>query len=225
MPDARKERWREHREGRRQEFVEATLRAVHRLGPDVGMDEIAAEAGVTKPVLYRHFHDKADLYVAVGARATDLLMSKIVPALAEDGPIYERIRRAVDCYVAFIDEYRELYRFLVLRPNPIKQDLVQEDKSKIAGVLTELLGAYLKMFRMDASVAAPSAHGIVGLVQGAGEWWLDHPDEMTREQLTDHLTMLVWHGIDGVLRAGGVTLDPHKPVSFASQLRLIVGGE
>lgn len=225
MPDARKERWREHREGRRQEFVEATLRAVHRLGPDVGMDEIAAEAGVTKPVLYRHFHDKADLYVAVGARATDLLMSKIVPALAEDGPIYERIRRAVDCYVAFIDEYRELYRFLVLRPNPIKQDLVQEDKSKIAGVLTELLGAYLKMFRMDASVAGPSAHGIVGLVQGAGEWWLDHPDEMTREQLTNHLTMLIWHGIDGVLRAGGVTLDPHKPVSFASQLRLIVGGE
>jgi AcrR family transcriptional regulator len=225
MPDARKERWREHRESRRQEFVEATIRAVGRLGPDVGMDEIAAEAGVTKPVLYRHFHDKADLYVAVGARATDLLMSKIVPALADDGPIYERIRRAVDCYVAFIDEYRELYRFLVLRPNPIKQDLVQEDKSKIAGVLTELLGAYLKLFRMETSVAGPSAHGIVGLVQGAGEWWLDHPDEMTREQLTNHLTMLIWHGIDGVLRAGGVTLDPHKPVSFASQLRLIVSGE
>jgi AcrR family transcriptional regulator len=225
MPDARKERWREHRESRRQEFVEATIRAVGRLGPDVGMDEIAAEAGVTKPVLYRHFHDKADLYVAVGARATDLLMSKIVPALADDGPIYERIRRAVDCYVAFIDEYRELYRFLVLRPNPIKQDLVQEDKSKIAGVLTELLGAYLKLFRMETSVAGPSAHGIVGLVQGAGEWWLDHPDEMTRDQLTDHLTMLIWHGIDGVLRAGGVTLDPHRPVSFASQLRLIVSGE
>jgi hypothetical protein len=46
---------------------------------------------------------------------------------------------------------------------------------------------------------------------------------MTRDQLTDHLTMLIWHGIDGVLRAGGITLDPHKPVSFAAQLRLIVG--
>jgi AcrR family transcriptional regulator len=225
VADARSERWRAHRESRRQEFVEATLRAVARYGPDAGMDEIAAEAGVTKPVLYRHFTDKADLYVAVGARATDLLMSKIVPALAEDGPIYERIRRAVDCYVAFIDEYRELYRFLVLRPNPIKQDLVQEDKSKIAEVLTELLAAYLTLFRMETAVAGPSAHGIVGLVQGAGEWWLDHPAEMTREQLTDHLTMLIWHGIDGVLKAGGVTLDPHRPVSFASQLRLIVGGE
>jgi hypothetical protein len=90
-------------------------------------------------------------------------------------------------------------------------------------VLSELLAAYLKLFRMDAAVAGPSAHGIVGLVQAAGDWWLDHPDEMSREQLTNHLTLLIWSGIDGVLRAGGVTLDPHKPVSFASQLRLIVG--
>jgi AcrR family transcriptional regulator len=221
--DARRERWRTHRANRREEFVEATIRAVGARGPDVGMDEIAAEAGVTKPVLYRHFTDKADLYLAVGTRATDMLMSKIVPALADDGPIYERIRRAVDCYVGFVDEYRELYRFLVLRPHPTKQDLVQEDKSKIAAVLSELLGAYLKLFRMDPVVAGPSAHGIVGLVQGAVEWWLDHPDEMNREQLTHHVTMLIWHGIDGVLRAGGVTLDPHKPLSFASQLRLIVG--
>lgn len=223
MADARRERWRAHREGRREEFVEATIRAVHAHGPDVGMDEIAAEAGVTKPVLYRHFTDKADLYVAVGTRATDILMSKMVPALADDGPIYERIRRAVDVYIGFVDQYRELYRFLVLRPNPVKQDLERRDKSMIAGVLSELLAGYLKLFRMDAAVAGPSAHGIVGLVQGAGEWWLDHPEDMTRDGLTNHLTLLIWSGIDAVLRAGGVTLDPHKPVSFASPPRLIVG--
>jgi AcrR family transcriptional regulator len=223
VADARRERWRAHRESRRGEFVEATIRAVRAHGPDVGMDEIAAAAGVTKPVLYRHFTDKADLYLAVGERTTDILMADMVPALAEDGPVYERIRRAVGVYIGFIDEYRELYRFLVLRPNPTEHDLERQDKSKIAAVLTELFAAYLRLFRIDAVIAGPSAHGIVGLVQGAGEWWLDHPDEMTREQLTNHMTMLIWHGIDGVLRAGGVTLDPHKPVSFASQLRLIVG--
>jgi hypothetical protein len=37
------------------------------------------------------------------------------------------------------------------------------------------------------------------------------------------MTRLIWHGIDGVLRAGGVTLDPHQPATFASQLRLSNG--
>jgi AcrR family transcriptional regulator len=179
---------------------------------------------VTKPVLYRHFADKADLYLAVGNRATELLMAEIVPALADDGAIYDRIRRAVGCYVRFVDEYRELYRFLVLRPHPAKQNLVQQDKTKIAAVLSDLLEAYLKLFRMDTTVAGPSAYGIVGLVQGAGEWWLEHPTAMTRDQLTEHLTMLIWHGIDGVLRSGGIVLDPHRPLSLTSQLRLIVGG-
>lgn len=224
MADARSERWRAHRESRRESFVDATIRAIGRHGPDVGMDEIAAEAGVTKPVLYRHFADKADLYLAVGTRATELLMAEIVPALADDGAIYDRIRRAVGCYVRFVDEYRELYRFLVLRPHPAKQSLVQQDKTKIAAVLSDLLQAYLKLFRMDTALAGPSAYGIVGLVQGAGEWWLEHPSAMTRDQLTEHLTMLIWHGIDGVLRSGGVVLDPHKPLSLTSQLRLIVGG-
>lgn len=225
MADARRERWQAHRLSRRQEFVEATIRAVTRHGPDVGMDDIAAEAGVSKPVLYRHFTDKADLYLAVGLRATDLLMAEIVPALADDGAILERIERAVGCYLRFIDQYQELYRLLVLRPDPIKSSLVQEDRNKIAAVLAEMLAAYLKLFRLDTALAGPSAHGIVGLVQGAGEWWLDHHDAMTREQLTNHLSTLIWHGIDGVLRSGGVVLDPHQPLSLTSQLRLIAGGK
>jgi AcrR family transcriptional regulator len=226
VADARRERWRVHRQTRRQEFVEATIRAVTEHGPDVGMDEIAAAAGVSKPVLYRHFNDKADLHLAVGLRATELLMSQIVPALADDGAILERIRRAVGCYLRFVDEYQELYRFLVLRPDPTKSALVQDDRNKIAAVLTEMLAAYMKIFRLDTRLAGPSAYGIVGLVQGAGEWWLDHHDELTREQLVGHLSTLIWHSIDGVLRSGGVVVDPNQPLSLtSSQLRLIVGGK
>jgi AcrR family transcriptional regulator len=221
--DARRERWRAHRETRRADFVEATIRAISNYGPDVGMDEIASEAGVTKPVLYRHFTDKADLYLAVGERTTDLLMADIIPALSDDGPIYERIHSAVGCYVTFVDNYRELYRFLVLRSHPTKQEVVQRDKLKIAEVLGALMTAYLKMFNMDPVIAAPSAYGIVGLVQVAVEWWLDNSAVMSREQVTDHLTKLIWHGIDGVLRSGGIVLDPNRPVSWAAQLRLIVG--
>ena len=53
---------------RREQLVEATLAAVGKHGAGVGMDEIAAEAGTSKTVVYRHFADRTELYVAVCTR-------------------------------------------------------------------------------------------------------------------------------------------------------------
>src|SRR5699024_4262445 len=71
--DARKDRWRKHRLARRAEFVEAAIRVLDEHGRELGMDNVAAEAGITKPVLYRHFADKADLHTALGQRGTEIL--------------------------------------------------------------------------------------------------------------------------------------------------------
>jgi len=96
--DARRDRWRKHRIARRKEFVEAALRALDTHGPDLGMEDVAAEAGVTKPVLYRHFDDKADLYVALGQRGTEILFERLIPAInAELAPV-PRIRMALDAF-------------------------------------------------------------------------------------------------------------------------------
>ncbi|GDY30035.1 TetR family transcriptional regulator [Gandjariella thermophila] len=220
-PDGRRERWRAHREARRAEFVEATVRAVARHGPDVGMDEIAAEAGVSKPVLYRHFTDKADLYVAVGRRATELLMSRVVPALTGCGTPYEWIRRSVDAYLGTIDDYPDLYRFVVRRSfadRPVSEDPVAEDKTMIAAQLAALLGDHLRAFGVDSGGAEPWAHAIVGMVHSAGDWWLERRS-MSRQSLTDYLTRLIWHALDGALRESGITIDPHQPLGTVGELR------
>src|SRR5215217_1316595 len=60
--DGRDARWEQHREQRREALVDATIRAVRNHGAGVGMDDIAAEAGTSKTVIYRHFEDKAGLY-------------------------------------------------------------------------------------------------------------------------------------------------------------------
>ena len=65
--DGRDARWVEHRRVRRRELVESTLRAIRRHGATVGMDEIAAEAGTSKPVIYRHFGEVAALIAAAMA--------------------------------------------------------------------------------------------------------------------------------------------------------------
>ena len=71
--DARKHRWTSHRDQRRREFVDAALRVLDSDGPELLMDAVAAEAGVSKPVLYRYFSDKAALIDALAERGSELL--------------------------------------------------------------------------------------------------------------------------------------------------------
>ena len=61
---------------RRRELLEAADRVVLRDGPQASMNAIAAEAGITKPILYRHFGDKSGLYRALAKRHTDALLRR-----------------------------------------------------------------------------------------------------------------------------------------------------
>src|SRR5579859_5582765 len=110
--DARKGRWTAHRAARRDEFVEAALRVLRTQGPDLPMDAVAAEAGVTKPVLYRYFSDKAALIQALGERGTQMVFDRLLPAINSDGPALTRTRDAIGAYFAVIDENPNLYWLL-----------------------------------------------------------------------------------------------------------------
>jgi AcrR family transcriptional regulator len=212
--DARRDRWRKHRIARRAEFVEAALRALDTHGPELGMEDVAAEAGVTKPVLYRHFDDKADLYVALGRRGTEILFERLIPAInAELAPV-PRIRMALDAFFTVIEEHPNLYRLLARGSFQDKQadsDVVAEDKELIATALTALLGDYMRMFNMDSGAAEPWAHGIVGMVQNTGEWWLDRRS-MGRDSVVEYLTQIIWAAIDGLTRQNGIVIDPNVPL-------------
>lgn len=214
--DGRRERWNEHRQARRAEFIEAAMRAIESNGADVGMDEIAAEAGVSKPVLYRHFHDKGDLHTAVGTWASELLLDELAPVIIEEGTPNERIRRIVGTYLEFIERHPDLYRFVVHRhfaDRPISTDPVAEEKTVIAGALARLIGSYMRAFSLDSGGVEAWSHGLVGMVQASGEWWLDRKT-MSRDDLTSYLTEIIWFAVDGVLRRGGIVLDPDQPLDL-----------
>ena len=68
------------RERRREELLDVADRVIQRHGTGVSMDEIASEAGITKPVLYRHFGDKDGLYEALTQRYVDELTAVLRPA-------------------------------------------------------------------------------------------------------------------------------------------------
>lgn len=194
------------REARRVEFLRAADRVVRRDGPAASMDRIAAEAGIAKPILYRYFGDKGGLYRALAQR----YVAEVVDALRDawDGPADPRARiaAAVDAYLAFIDREREAYRFLMHRAVPERaeaQAAVGDFIRELAGEVAVLVGDELRRAGLDSGAAEPWAHGMVGMVHMAGDWWLEHPT-MSRDALVAYLVTLLWDGFGHLAPAAGL---------------------
>src|ERR671910_3007459 len=91
---------RARRERRREELLDVADRVIQRRGVAVSMDEIASEAGITKPVLYRHFGDKDGLYKALTERYVDDLKLALKPAIEAEEP-RERLAATIDAYLSY----------------------------------------------------------------------------------------------------------------------------
>jgi AcrR family transcriptional regulator len=117
---------------RREELLDAADRSVRRHGHDVSMDAIAAEAGITKPVLYRHFGDREGLLAAMASRHARRLVVELRTALAAQEHPRERIRTTMDTYLGFLERDPELHRFAT-RVAPLPRDTEGADATRDAG--------------------------------------------------------------------------------------------
>lgn len=187
-------------------MVHAAMAAVRRHGPGVSVAEIAAAAGITKPVLYRHFTDRADLQHAVGQEAAALLMARIAPVFSDDALTAATteprslIASLVDAFLASIEEEPELWRFVVHPPveRGSTVTIVDDARGQIARLLATLIGGRLRELELDSGGAEAWAQGLVGMVQSAGDWWLERRT-MSRGALTEYLTSLIWGGMSAAL--------------------------
>ncbi len=204
--DGRSTRWSAHRETRRAELVEAAVAAIDQLGPLAGLDDIAAAAGVSKPVLYRYFSDKADLQAAVAAWGAAVVMERLTPALFADGTLRERVDLACDSYLACLEEHPNVFLLLVRHRVPGDTDPLADGKATIAAAIARVLGDALRGLNVDAAGAEPWAHGLVGLGLSTGEWWLTR-QTMSRTAVAGYLSSFVWHALVGISTAYGVPLD------------------
>lgn len=184
---------------RREELLEAADRVVRRDGPNTSMNDIAREAGITKPILYKHFGDKGGLYQALAERYVRSLLDELRIALGSESEPQARIRSTIDAYLAFVEREREVYDFLMHRAvaeRPEAHATVADFIRQLAAELSIVLGDELRKAGLDSGGAEPWAHGIVGMVQLAGDRWLEQRS-MSRESLVGYLETLVWTGLSG----------------------------
>jgi AcrR family transcriptional regulator len=179
---------------RRDELLAAADRVVQRDGSAASMNLIAAEAGITKPILYRHFGDKGGLYRALAARHTDRLLLRLRAALTTRGGLTARTRATVEAYLAAVEEQPQVYRFLMERAAAEDVDVRGQVLGFVRRFGDELaagLRAEPTLNPISPARAQVWAHGIAGMVQAAGDWWLDHPD-VPREVVADELIALMF---------------------------------
>jgi len=192
------------KEARRAELLDAADRAIRKEGPAVSMDEIASEAGVTKPILYRHFGDKAGLSHALGERYLELLLGHLREALARETDPAGRISATIDAYLYFAEREPQIYRFVIHETiAELAESLAERRQGSaasssflraIAAEITRILREEAGRFGVEAAYAEEWAHGIVGMVYLAGDWWLERRN-MPRARLVESLTTLLVGGL------------------------------
>jgi AcrR family transcriptional regulator len=217
--DGRSTRWEEHRATRRRELVEATLRAIRQHGAGVGMDEIAAAAGTSKTVFYRHFSDRAGLYGAVSESVDARILRDLGGALgARGGDLTgvgarprDLIAAAIGSYLALVERDPEVYRFVVNAPlldRPSGGDPARAVTSHIAAQLSALVEPALRAAHRDPAAAQVWGTGLVGMVRAAADHWLAAPGAMSRPELTEHLTDLAWAGLSAAWPSPDAQTEP-----------------
>ena len=154
--DGRKRRWHQHKVDRRNELVDGTLDAIRQRGSNVSMDEIAAEIGVSKTVLYRYFVDKNDLTTAVMMRfAQTTLIPNMAAALSSNLDGYDLTREIIRVYVATVAAEPEIYPFVMANSSASKSKAVADSEQIIARMLGVMLRRRMARSGMDTSGAQP----------------------------------------------------------------------
>ncbi|MEU7745273.1 TetR family transcriptional regulator [Nonomuraea sp. NPDC049158] len=188
---------------RRRALLDAADRVILREGPEASMAAIAAEAGITKPILYRHFGDKSGLYEALADRHVRTVIAQLRPGFAgatsdrrpgfaeAASDLRVRARTTITVYLDLISANRNLYRFLFHRASA-EDTRMRSHMTALVRSLGEELGGVLAAERVapEPVRAQVLGHAFVGMVQTTGDWWLEHP-EVDRAEVVEGLVDVI----------------------------------
>jgi AcrR family transcriptional regulator len=216
-PDGRRLRWTEHRAQRRLAFVAAGAAALDRYGSGASAEQIAEVAGVSRTVLYRYFRDREDLRQAIADHVVRAVLDSVLPklALTPDATPRQIITAAIGEIVRWLDEHPNLYQFLRTRRTGASLDSVEVT---LADNVAALLKTLMMLLGIDSEQAEPGAYGIVGFVESAGSWWLQHRT-MSRERFTALVSSGVWHLLEGTAREYGIHVGYDDPLPHGAMTK------
>ncbi len=182
---------------RRDQLLAAAEKVIAREGPLVSMSAIAAEAGVSKPIVYRHFGDKNGLAHAVGERFAERLLDGIRASLTHTAEPRERTAATIEGFLARVEETPQTYLFLTrgsAEGAPAVGDALDLFMRRLGDDLTSfMLAEDPDHSPQRQQLILTWGHATVGLIRAATDLWLDR-HHVSRAELVRQLTAILWDG-------------------------------
>ncbi|MCH9816692.1 MAG: TetR/AcrR family transcriptional regulator, partial [Actinomycetia bacterium] len=163
----------------------------------VSVEEIAAQAKVSKPVVYEHFGGKEGIYAVIVDREMNALLAKVTNSLTADSPRL-LLEQAGLALFDFIEEETDGFRILV-RDSPVSVNtgnfasLILD----VAAQVDDVLEREFKARGFNAKYSEMYAQMLVGMVALTGQWWLDARKPKKREVVA-HVVNLAWNGLSNM---------------------------
>lgn len=181
---------------RRSQLVDVAKAVFAEHGYDgTSVEEIAAQASVSKPVVYEHFGGKEGIYAVIVDRESARLLEMITSRLGPDIGAREQIHASALAFLDYIEADPAGFRVLT-RDSPARLggDGMAGLLGDVADKAEEILRGFFTRSGVDLEAAPLYAHALVGMVVHVGGWWADERTP-SKERVATYLTALVYHGL------------------------------
>jgi AcrR family transcriptional regulator len=163
------------------------------------MNDVAAAAGVTKPVLYQHFRSKRDLYREVLTDVGDHLLGVIAEATDAAESPRQQVELGFVAYFRFVEANEAAFR--VLFGGGTRRD--EEFAAQVAlveGAIADAIATLIEVEVLTAAQRRHLAHGLVGLAEGTSRVWMAEGAVEPAEARGRLLADLAWRGLRDIGR-------------------------
>lgn len=195
----------------RERFLAVTARLVETEGTSaVTMERVAALAGLSKPVAYKHFSDRGDLLRALLERCWEEL----------DRSVQQRLRTATT-FEAHVEALVAGYFAAVAAQGPVLQVLLSGASSEPAVeaarrerhrvAQAQWSAFYIARGGLPPQVADAAAAILRSALEGATAYWLEHPD-VSVDLCASTCTDVVRGGLDRLRRTQRSATAADRPV-------------
>ena len=190
------------RAARREQLIAVARELFATQGFDaVSIEEIAAHAGVSKPVLYEHFGTKDGLYQVIIDRELSALSDMLATHMPPGTPVSKILEGIVLSLLDYIETNPDGFRLITHQsPTTVSSGTFSTVMSDVGDEVASYLEAHFTSLGFDVTYAPLYGHMLAGAIANAVLWWQADPS-MSKEETTAHVINLVYRGLHDLQHA------------------------